>query len=61
MRFTNACLNVLLFIPFGFFLPTLWKKFRSVKSTFTAGLLITLTMEISQPFISELLWKMILS
>ena len=37
MRFTNACLNVLLCIPFGFFLPTLWKKFRSAKSTFTAG------------------------
>lgn len=22
--FTNACLNILLFIPFGFFLPVLW-------------------------------------
>lgn len=46
----NACLNVLLFIPFGFFLPTLWKKFRSVKSTVTAGLLTTLSIEISQLF-----------
>ena len=27
----NACLNVLLFVPFGFFLPMLWKEFRSIK------------------------------
>ena len=29
--FVNACLNVLLFVPFGFFLPMLWKEFRSIK------------------------------
>ena len=88
--FANACLNVLLFIPFGFFLPTLWGKFRNVKSTIMAGLLTTLFIEISQlftgrvlenskqsdfnlicgsvviimfffqPFISNLLWKMVL-
>ena len=27
----NACLNVLLFVPFGFILPMLWKEFRSIK------------------------------
>lgn len=48
--FANACLNVLLFIPFGFFLPTLWGKFRNVKSTIVAGLLTTLFIEISQLF-----------
>ena len=48
--FANACLNVLLFIPFGFFLPTLWEKFRNVKSTIVAGLLTTLFIEISQLF-----------
>ena len=46
----NACLNVLLFVPFGFFLPTLWGKFRNVKSTIMAGLLTTLFIEISQLF-----------
>ncbi len=30
--FVNACLNVLLFVPFfGFFLPVLWKEFRNAK------------------------------
>ena len=29
--FVNACLNVFLFVPFGFFLPMLWKEFRSIK------------------------------
>ena len=29
--FINACLNVLLFVPFGFFLPVLWKEFRNAK------------------------------
>ena len=48
--FANACLNVLLFIPFGFFLPTLWEKFRNVKSTILVGLLTTLFVEISQLF-----------
>ena len=48
--FANACLNVLLFIPFGFFLPILWEKFRNVKRTIVAGLLTTLFVEISQLF-----------
>ena len=32
--FINACLNILLFVPFGFFLPILWDKFRNIKITF---------------------------
>ena len=48
--FANACLNVLLFIPFGFFLPMLWKEFRSIKRILTAGFLTTSFIEISQTF-----------
>lgn len=48
--FINACLNVLLFVPFGFFLPVLWKEFRNAKKLFTAGLSMTLFIEIAQIF-----------
>lgn len=48
--FANACLNVLLFIPFGFFLPMLWNEFRSIKRVLTAGFLTTSFIEISQIF-----------
>ena len=48
--FINACLNILLFIPFGFFLPTLWSGFRSIKSVLLTGLLTTCIIEISQIF-----------
>ena len=42
----NACLNVLLFVPFGFFLP----MFRSIKSVALAGIVATSFIEISQLF-----------
>ena len=29
--FVNACLNVLLFVPLGFLLPMLWKKYKAKK------------------------------
>ena len=48
--FINACLNVLLFVPFGFFLPVLWKKFRNAKKLFTAGFAMTSFIEIAQIF-----------
>lgn len=48
--FQNACLNVLLFIPFGMFLPFFSEKFRKMKSVFLAGLLFSLFIEISQIF-----------
>ena len=44
--FVNACLNVLLFVPFGFFLPVLWKEFRNAKKIFIAGLAIQSTYNI---------------
>lgn len=48
--FVNACLNVLLFVPFGFFLPMLWKEFRSIKRIALAGIVATSFIEISQLF-----------
>ena len=48
--FSNACLNVLLFVPFGFFLPVLWKEFRNVKKVFMAGFAMTSFIEIAQIF-----------
>ena len=48
--FVNACLNVLLFVPFGFFLPVLWKEFRNAKKIFIAGFAMTSFVEIAQIF-----------
>ena len=48
--FVNACLNVLLFVPFGFFLPMLWKEFRNAKKIFIAGFAMTSFIEIAQIF-----------
>lgn len=48
--FVNACLNILLFVPFGFFLPTLWSGFRNKKSVILTGLITTCVIEISQIF-----------
>ena len=48
--FINACLNVLLFVLFGFFLPVLWKEFRNAKKLFTAGFAMTSFIEIAQIF-----------
>lgn len=48
--FANACLNILLFVPLGFFLPTLWSGFRNTKSVILTGFLTTCVIEISQIF-----------
>ena len=48
--FVNACLNVLLFVPFGFFLPILWSGFRNLKSVVLTGLIATCIIEMSQMF-----------
>lgn len=47
---TTSLLNVLLFVPFGFFLPVLWKGYRKVWQTLLAGLLISLSIEFLQLF-----------
>lgn len=48
--FSNACLNILLFVPFGFLLPIFWEKFRDMKNAALMGLITTFLIEISQIF-----------
>lgn len=48
--FHNACLNVLLFVPLGIFLPLLWDKYRDIKSTLIFSLIMTVGIEFSQIF-----------
>ncbi len=44
----NAVLNVLLFIPLGFFLPLLWSAFSTQKRTLLFGLEATVSIELLQ-------------
>ncbi len=46
----NALLNVLLFVPMGFFLPVLWEKYRNLKSTALMCLCLTVMIEVLQIF-----------
>ena len=46
----NACLNILLFIPFGFFLPIIWDIFRKIRNVALMGWITTLFVELSQIF-----------
>ncbi len=39
-----------LFVPFGFFLPILWDKFRNIKNIALMGFIVTSLIEISQIF-----------
>lgn len=48
--FSNACLNILLFVSFGFLLPIFWEKFRNMKNAALMGLITTFFVEISQIF-----------
>ena len=48
--FLQVGLNAVLFLPFGFLLPVLWRKYRSWKSTVAAGFLTSLGIEILQLF-----------
>lgn len=43
-------LNIILFIPLGFFLPILYKKYRNFKEVTRLGFLISLFIEIMQLF-----------
>lgn len=47
---TERLLNVLLFLPFGFFLPVIWERFRTLIPTVLAGFLFSLAIEMSQLF-----------
>lgn len=46
----TTLLNVLLFIPLGFFLPILWKKFTSPVKTISLGFATSLLIELFQIF-----------
>ena len=48
--YRSSLLNVLLFVPLGFFLPVLWKRFRSFFWTALFGLGFSLTIEFLQLF-----------
>ncbi|MDR2531335.1 MAG: VanZ family protein [Oscillospiraceae bacterium] len=47
---TEYLLNILLFIPFGFIAPLLWKKYQNAFFAFLLGLFFSLFIEISQIF-----------
>ncbi|MDE6950285.1 MAG: VanZ family protein [Lachnospiraceae bacterium] len=46
----NTILNILLFMPFGFLLPALWKKYRSLRTAAVSGLLFSMLIEMLQIF-----------
>jgi len=43
-------LNIILFVPLGFFLPLLYKKYRHIGSVALVGFLLSLSIEIVQMF-----------
>ena len=49
----NIIGNMILFMPFGFGLPLLWKEFYSLKRTVFAGFLVSLLIECSQFLLSR--------
>lgn len=46
----DTMLNVVLFVPFGFFLPLLYKKYHHIKTVILTGFLFSLSVEILQMF-----------
>ena len=46
----SGILNIIFFMPFGFLLPTLWKKYRSFFSTLSYGIIFSFIIEIGQLF-----------
>ena len=47
---TERTLNILLFVPLGFLLPTLWPRFRRPGRTVLAGLILSVIIEAAQLF-----------
>ncbi|WP_195574975.1 VanZ family protein [Paenibacillus sp. 1001270B_150601_E10] len=45
---TTYVLNILLFMPLGFLLPTIWPQFRTIKKTVCTGFLFSLAIELGQ-------------
>ena len=48
--FEKRALKILLFIPLGFLLPTLWPRFRNLGRTILAGLILSAVIEAAQLF-----------
>ncbi len=48
--YLNSLLNVLLFLPMGFFLPILWKYFKKFHRTLLFGICTSLLIELLQIF-----------
>ncbi len=46
--FTNSMLNILLFVPLGFFLPVLWGRFRTLRPAMLFGFGLSLMIELLQ-------------
>ena len=46
----STILNVILFLPLGFFLPILWKKYRSIGASVLFGFCMSLLIEVLQLF-----------
>lgn len=46
----DTMLNVVLFVPLGFFLPLLYKKYHHIKTVVLTGFLFSLSVEIVQMF-----------
>ena len=46
----DTILNLVLFVPMGFFLPFLYKKYHHIKTVVLTGLLFSLSVEIVQMF-----------
>ena len=46
----DTILNVILFVPLGFFLPLLYKKYHNIKAIALTGLLLSLAVEFVQMF-----------
>lgn len=46
----NTGLNIMLFVPLGFLIPTIWNEYRSLKKVFLIGIGLSLVIEILQIF-----------
>ncbi len=46
----NTILNIILFVPMGFFVPAIWKNYRSMRRTLFMGLALSVSIEILQIF-----------
>lgn len=48
----SAILNIIFFMPFGFLLPTLWEKYRTLWTTLCSGIVFSMIIEVSQLFVA---------